>query len=478
MGTRELHVDYLIVGAGAMGIAFADTVVAESDKTVAIVDRGGRPGGHWLTAYPFVRLHQPSAFYGVNSEHLGSDRIDDRGGNEGLFELASGSEVVAYFDQVMRHTLLPSGRVHYFSMSEYVGDGHIRSLISGAERSVVADKTVDATYMNVTVPSMRPPSYTVADGATCIPPNGLAAIADAPSKYVIVGAGKTGIDACLWLLDNGVDPDGITWIMPRDAWYLDRTNIQPGDRFARGAVGAFAGQFGAAAEATSIDDLFGRLEECGALLRLFDGVRPTMYRCATVTRRELEQLRRISDVVRMGHVQSIGIDAIILDEGTIPTDARAVHVDCSADGLARRPPVPVFDAQQLTLQAVRTCQQVFSAAFIAHVELTGDDDGAKNSLCTPVPHPDSDVDWLRSTLAQAMNTIAWAADPDLQVWLSTARLDAFSSIGGSDDPEVMTLGLQLLEAMPAALENLARLIAEADADAQVVAATVPNLVGE
>jgi hypothetical protein len=142
--------------------------------------------------------------------------------------------------------------------------------------------------------------------------------------------------------------------------------------------------------------------------------------------------------------------------------------------------VPVFDGRQLTLQAVRTCQQVFSAAFIAHVELTGDDDSAKNSLCAPVPHPDSDIDWLRSTLAQAMNSIAWGADPDLQAWLSTARLDAFSSIGGSDDPEVMTLGLQLLEAMPAALDNLGRLIAEADQAAAAAAITTPvaDLVGE
>lgn len=462
-GAADVHADYLIVGAGAMGMAFADTIVAESDRTVAIVDRGGRPGGHWCTAYPFVRLHQPSSFYGVNSEHLGSDRIDDRGGNEGLYELASGSEVVAYFDQVLRHTLLPSGRVHYFPMSEYLGDGRFRSITTGAERSVTAGRTVDATYMNVTVPSMRPPAYDVAPGTTCIPPNGLPAIGRTPSRYVIVGAGKTGIDSCLWLLDNGVDPASITWIMPRDAWYLDRANIQPGDEFAAAAVGAFAGQFTAAAEATSIDDLFERLEACGALLRLHEGVTPTMYRCATVTERELEQLRAITDVVRLGHVRSIGHDEIVLDGGSIPTDDAAVHVDCSADGLARRPEVPVFAGEQLTLQAVRTCQQVFSAAFIAHVELTGEDDTAKNALCGPVPHPDSDVDWLRATRAQALNSIAWGADPDLQAWLGGARLDGFSAIGASADPEVLTLGVRLLEAMPAALENLARLIAEADA---------------
>ena len=62
-----LETDYLIVGAGAMGMAFADVLMTETDATILLVDRVGRPGGHWNVAYPFVRLHQPSAFYGVNS---------------------------------------------------------------------------------------------------------------------------------------------------------------------------------------------------------------------------------------------------------------------------------------------------------------------------------------------------------------------------------------------------------------------------
>lgn len=81
-----LDVDYLIVGAGAMGLAFADTLVAESDATVAIVDRYAQPGGHWTVAYPYVRLHQPSAFYGVNSRELGSGSVDQDGWNAGLHE--------------------------------------------------------------------------------------------------------------------------------------------------------------------------------------------------------------------------------------------------------------------------------------------------------------------------------------------------------------------------------------------------------
>src|SRR5262245_65029195 len=103
---RTIEADYLVVGAGAMGLAFVDTLVAETDATVVVVDRNDQPGGHWTTAYPFVRLHQPSAYYGVNSRALGSDTIDHDGFNAGYYELASGAEVCAYFDAVMRQHLL------------------------------------------------------------------------------------------------------------------------------------------------------------------------------------------------------------------------------------------------------------------------------------------------------------------------------------------------------------------------------------
>ena len=86
MAEREIDADYLVVGGGAMGLAFTDTLLSETDATVAIVDRHHRPGGHWNDAYPFVRLHQPSAFYGVNSRRLGCDVVDGGGGNAGLYE--------------------------------------------------------------------------------------------------------------------------------------------------------------------------------------------------------------------------------------------------------------------------------------------------------------------------------------------------------------------------------------------------------
>ena len=97
MRRREMEADYLVIGSGAAGMSFTDVMIQESDASVVIVDRHNSPGGHWNDAYPFVRLHQPSATYGVNSRKLGSDQIDPQGLNKGLYELASGAEVIDYF---------------------------------------------------------------------------------------------------------------------------------------------------------------------------------------------------------------------------------------------------------------------------------------------------------------------------------------------------------------------------------------------
>src|ERR1700737_5288702 len=104
---RTIEADYLVAGGGAMGMAFADPLVSETTATVVLVDRNDQPGGHWTTAYPFVRLHQPSAYYGVNSRSLGSDTIDHGGLNAGYYELATGAEVGAHFAAGMGQKLHP-----------------------------------------------------------------------------------------------------------------------------------------------------------------------------------------------------------------------------------------------------------------------------------------------------------------------------------------------------------------------------------
>jgi cation diffusion facilitator CzcD-associated flavoprotein CzcO len=108
---KELDTDYLVVGAGAAGMAFADALLAHSDARITIVDRRHAPGGHWIDAYPYVRLHQPSAFYGVSSVPLGEDVIDTVGTNAGFYELAGADQIRAYYALVMQRRFLPSGRV-------------------------------------------------------------------------------------------------------------------------------------------------------------------------------------------------------------------------------------------------------------------------------------------------------------------------------------------------------------------------------
>ena len=187
-----------------------------------------------------------------------------------------------------------------------------------------------------------------------------------------------------------------------------------------------------------------------------------MYRCCTVTRLELEELRRIRNIVRSGHVQRIGLTRTDLDDDTNSTSPNTAHVDCTADGLTRRPIRPIFEDDRLTLQTVRTCQQVFSAAFIAHVEATYEDDTIKNDVCTVVPHPDDTLDWVRTTMENALNSIKWNADPGLKTWLSEARLDGFSRLRGVAErtPGQDKLLGRIFEATPPAHEKLATYLEE------------------
>jgi hypothetical protein len=456
---RTIEADYLVIGAGAMGLAFTDTLVDESEATVVMVDRNDQPGGHWTCAYPFVRLHQPSAYYGVNSRTLGSDTIDQDGLNAGYYELASGAEVCAYFDAVMRQHLLPSGRVTYLPMSEYLGDGRVRTL--GGEDIDIAARRVVKSHVEIVVPSMRTPSYAV-DGVDCVPPNALPRIREARDRYVIVGAGKTAMDACLWLLRHGVAAERLTWIKPRDAWILDRAAVQPGSQFAKRVLRDFSSQLAAVVEAESLADLFDRLEAKGCLMRIDQTVEPTMYRCAILSQAELAELRRIEDVVRMGHVQSVEAGRVTLEDGVREIDGTALYIDCTADGFAHREPTPVFSDSHISLQAVRTCQPAFSAAVIAHVEASYPDDETRNALCGPVPYPREPIDWLRMMLAFNKNQLQWFTDPDMMAWVDVSRLNVLHHVSAAVSERAREKIISVLNSqMPAINDKLEKLLAQA-----------------
>ncbi|MEM8563573.1 MAG: NAD(P)/FAD-dependent oxidoreductase [Pseudomonadota bacterium] len=458
MAHQILETDYLIIGAGAVGMAFADTILTESDAEIVMVDRYGKPGGHWNAAYPFVQLHQPSQFYGVSSKELSGGRLEQGGLNDGLNELASGAEVSAYFDDVMRHQFLPSGRLQFFPMCEYKGEGRFESIVGNVSYEVtVRKKIVDATFLKTKVPSTHTPNFSIEDGVKFIPLNDLPKLQESPERYMVIGGGKTGIDACLWLLQMGVDPDTIDWVRPRDSWLLNRKNTQPTDQFFYNVFGAQLALMEAAASASSYPDLFARLEAGGYFLRLDPEVMPGMFHGATISEAELDVLQSIRSVIRLGRITHLGQDEIRFQKGTLTTGPNTVYVDCSARPIDDLPEgVPVFDGQIITPQMLRSYQPVFSAALAAHIELSMDSDEEKNAVTTPVPPPEADTDFAYFTAVSMTNQYLWSQNEDISAWMMDNRLDGFSRMvqNALQDDDKKALLMKMRKFGPDAVMNL------------------------
>lgn len=432
MMSSNQGIDYLIVGAGAMAMAFIDTLLDETQARLLVVDQHQRPGGLWNDTYPFVRLEQPALYYGVASLELGRGVKDHSGLNAGLYSGASWPELMAYFDQVMQERFLPSGRVLWFPMCDYLGqegDAHaIRSRVTGAVQLVPeVRKRVDATLTRTALPSTHPPLYPIAPEVPFIPVNGLPGLARSHARFTLLGGGKTAMDACLWLLENGVDPAGIRWIMPRDPWLQNRTLIQPGPDFIATSVDAAVRQFDAILRAANVPHLFEQLEQGELLLRIDPAVLPTAYRNATVSPAELHFLRQVGDVIRMGHVQAIESTRILLEGGSVAADPDTLYVDCSAHGCRGPRPAAeaprVFDGDQINLLRIQMALPTLSAAMIAHVEAHVTDPEEKNRLCSVVPIPDQPLDWLRVLLTSLENRQRWMQHEGLRAWLAQSRLD-------------------------------------------------------
>jgi len=404
--------DYLVVGAGASGLAFVDTLLTEGSPNlqVVIIDRRETPGGHWSDSYEFVRLHQPASFYGVNSERLenGEDPRD----------LSSGPQVHAYFVKVMQK-LLDSGRVRFFPNSECSREAlstkpgteyQITSLCDkdkAVRHMQVRCKVVDAAYLMAEIPSTRPAPFKVEKGARVVPVNAvhdLAALENPPPPaFVIVGSGKTGIDAITRLITSGIAASQVRWVVPSDpiVWH-------------RGAM--FFNESVPEPEAipgTKLFFLHNKKQPNPGTMR---------FRCATVGSQEFDACRQINDdnIVRLGKIAQVTAEEIVLEHGRVPLLPGTVVVDCAGDGLPPRKTVPVFDGAKITLQTLATCQVCLSAAIIAKVECAFSDQGYKNKLCTPVSYPSriGEMAGIMQSVDRNMSGLKSAIGD----WLSTCRL--------------------------------------------------------
>jgi hypothetical protein len=417
---RAIEADYLVVGAGAMGMAFTDALIDHADVRVALVDRRHSVSGHWLEAYPFVRLHQASAFYGVPSTLLGGGQLQQSGPEAGLQERATQPEICAYYSSVL-DWMVESGRVDFHPNSEYVGGRAFVSRISGQRFEVPEHcRIVDARYLAPSIPAETPAPFGVGDGARVVPVNALARLAEAPSQYVVAGSGKTATDACVWLLSRGVDPDAVCWVRPRDPWMFNRAVVQPDPAT---FLGMAADIMASAEESTSLEDLFLRLEDAGVLLRIDRTVLPTMAKTPTLAMWELEQLRTIENVVRRGHIRQVDRGRLHFADATVAIADDAVVVHCAADGLKYPPLVPVWRPEAITLQPIRAGFPCFGAAVAGYIEATRAGDGEKNRLCPPSPFPDSMAQWARMNVLGTQATMAFSAEPDIKDWADRVALN-------------------------------------------------------
>jgi hypothetical protein len=179
----------------------------------------------------------------------------------------------------------------------------------------------------------------------------------------------------------------------------------------------------AAAEAESLDDLFLRLEAAGVMLRIDTDVVPTMAKTPTLATWELDLLRTIENVVRLGRIKHVAAGEIVLDHGVVPLEPGSLVVHCAASGLQYPPLVPLWGRDKIRLQTIRVGFPCFCAALAGFVEATRDDDRERNRLCPPNTLPDDPASWAQMQVRGTLAARTYGAEPDIATWANGCALN-------------------------------------------------------
>jgi len=451
--------DYLVIGTGASGLAFVDSMVgstSHSGPTFVMVDKRLTPGGHWVDTYPFVTLHAPAHYYGVPSKKLesfqdivavdiedpvqsGLQKVNTSAMTHSPSELAPGYRVANYFKEVMVD-LEQSGRVRHWGGREYLGKiekstserhsgfsrHNVRDLLTNKVFVVIVrKKVVDATYLEASIPSVSKCKFPVSPGVNIIPVNTLfTKKVNGKTNFTIIGAGKTGIDAILFLLARGLDPDKIRWIMPNDAWLLNRENMDPTSASYNDLV------YFEALLSNSVDTFssyFPELERRGHISRLDPKITPTKWRCATVSPDELDDLRSIKNVIRQGRVLCVTPTSMNMEKDIHGLSIENhILVDCTSNGLPAKPVIPIFQEDKIVLQSLIMCQPIGSAAIIGRAEAvmkSEDRNVEKNSLFLPCSSPEMIRDFIPAMLRSLRTQLLIGSIKGVGSWWRRCRLN-------------------------------------------------------
>ena len=99
--------------------------------------------------------------------------------------------------------------------------------------------------------------------------------------------------------------------------------------------------------------IFSRLEENGLWMRLDKNILPTKFRYATMTKAEVEKLKKVKNIIRKGRIASIDTDRVKFESGeemNLPEDT--VVVDCARNSTKFPQDKKVFDGDKINLQFI------------------------------------------------------------------------------------------------------------------------------
>eukprot|EP00533_Pseudo-nitzschia_delicatissima_P001130 CAMPEP_0116107884 /NCGR_PEP_ID=MMETSP0327-20121206/16470_1 /TAXON_ID=44447 /ORGANISM="Pseudo-nitzschia delicatissima, Strain B596" /LENGTH=522 /DNA_ID=CAMNT_0003600719 /DNA_START=1712 /DNA_END=3280 /DNA_ORIENTATION=- len=313
---KELECDYLVVGAGASPLAFVDTLLTElPEAKVILIDKKAAPGGHWVDAYGYVHLHQPSIVYGLSSRQLEGNWMKLMLTKFTLpwAHRANKEEILKYYgdfvdDKVASKQLdfFPSTVYDFEKESDKENGIHYFSSIDGSVsyKVKVNSKLVDGTRGECIIPHDSPLQFPVDEGVRVLTPNQMfdnfqeedKRSSMRKDKYVVLGAGKTGMDCVVYLQKVlNVDPANIAWVISQDVWMF------------RGGSSGNPYDWPKILADTENDETAAALalEKKGVFVRLDENIIPSVFRFPVIQPDELVLLRKVKTVIRRGRATAI-----------------------------------------------------------------------------------------------------------------------------------------------------------------------------
>ena len=239
---------------------------------------------------------------------------------------------------------------------------------------------------------------------------------------------------------------------------LNRALVQPDPVV---AFGLAADIMTAAGDAASLDDLFLRLEAAGVMLRVDRDVVPTMAKTPTLGTWELDLLRSVERVVRLGHIRHVTGDEMVLDRGVVPLARGSLVVHCAASGLQYPPMVPIWGPDAIRLQTIRVGFPCFCAALAGYVEAMRDDDRERNRLCPPNVYGNTAAEWALMQARGMTAAATFGAESDIAAWANGCALNP-SRVEPSqrDDPAVQQAAARLADTRERGLAALTAMAQE------------------